>query len=67
MNEKNEEHTKSILKQHNPQWYICIHSGLVFFKIPKVMKLPKKDETKRFLNPCFCSEFINNWPPYSSI
>ena len=66
MNEKNEEHTKSILKQHNPQWYICIHSGLVFFKIPKVMKLPKTDETKRFLNPFFYSEYINNWPLYNS-
>ena len=66
MNEKNEEHTKSILKQHNTQWYICIHSGLVFFKIPKVMKLPNKDETKRFLNPFIYSEYINNWPPYNS-
>ena len=66
MNEKKEEHTKSILKQHNLQWYICIHSGLEFFKIPKVIKLPKTDETKRFLNPFFCSEYINNWPPYNS-
>ena len=49
MNEKNEEHTKSIMKQHNPLWYICIHSGLVFFKIPKVMKLPKTDETQKIL------------------
>ena len=66
MNEKNKEHTKSILKQHNPQWCICIHSGLAFFKILKVMKLPKTDETKRFLNPFIYSESINNWPPYNS-
>ena len=49
MNEKNEEHTKSILKQHNPQWCICIHLGLEFFNIPKVIKPQKKDETKKVL------------------
>ena len=65
MNENNKEHTKSILKQHNPQWCICIHSGLAFFKILKVMKLPNKDETKRFLNPFIYSEYINNWPLYN--
>ena len=66
MNEKNEEHTKSILKLHNPQWYICRHSGLEFFRIPKVMKLSKQEETKKFFNPFIYSEYINNWPPYSS-
>ena len=66
MNENNEEHTKSILKQHNPQWYICIHSGPVFFRISKVIKLPNKEKTKSFLNPFICSEYINNWPPYNS-
>ena len=66
MNEKHKEHTKSILKPQNPQWYICIQSILVFFNIPKVMKLPKKDETKRFLNPFIYSKYINSRPPYSS-
>ena len=46
MNEKHEEHTKSILKPQNPQWYICIQSILVFFNIPKVMKLPKRMKQK---------------------
>ena len=46
MNENNKEHTKSILKPQNPQWYICIQSILVFFNIPKVMKLPKRMKQK---------------------